>query len=88
LVLHQAWQTLRELINLTGLYTKVRPHIHLSLNKHGRPKLTMRTSIMKKNRTNYYRYNRTKAKINPCVRMLVLGFKIIRIHDIIPGFLI
>jgi hypothetical protein len=34
LVLHQARQTLREFINLTGLYiyTKVRPHIHLSLN--------------------------------------------------------
>jgi hypothetical protein len=32
LVLHQARQTLRELINLTGLY-KVRPHFHLSLNK-------------------------------------------------------
>jgi hypothetical protein len=35
----------RELINLTGLYTKIRPHIHLSLNKHGRPKLTQRTNI-------------------------------------------
>jgi hypothetical protein len=45
LVLHQAWQTLREFINLTGLYTKVRPHIHLSLNKHGRPNLTQRTNI-------------------------------------------
>jgi hypothetical protein len=30
---------------------------------------------MKKNRTNYYRYNRIKAKINSSVRMLVLGFK-------------
>jgi hypothetical protein len=38
-------------------------------------KLTKRTNIMKKNRTNYYRYNRIKAKINPRVRMLVLGFK-------------
>jgi hypothetical protein len=37
-------------------------------------KLTQRTNIMKKNRTNYYRYNRNKAKINPRVRMLVLGF--------------
>jgi hypothetical protein len=55
----------RELINLTGLYTKVRPHIHLLLNKHGRPKMTQRTNIMKKNRINYYRYNRIKAKINP-----------------------
>jgi hypothetical protein len=36
LVLHQARQTLRELINLTGLYTKVRPYVHLLLNKHGR----------------------------------------------------
>jgi hypothetical protein len=45
MVLHQAWQTLREFINLTGLYTKVRPHIHLSLNKHGRSKLTQRTNI-------------------------------------------
>jgi hypothetical protein len=27
---------------------------------------------MKKNKTNYYRYNRIKAKINPQVRMLVL----------------
>jgi hypothetical protein len=43
--LHQARQTPRELINLTGLYTKVRPHIHLSLNKHGRPKLTQRMNI-------------------------------------------
>jgi hypothetical protein len=58
LVLHQARQalrelinltglytTLRELINLTGLYTKVRPHIHLSLNKHGRLNLKQRTNI-------------------------------------------
>jgi RNA:NAD 2'-phosphotransferase (TPT1/KptA family) len=30
-VLHQTRQTLRELINLSGLYTKVRPYIHLSL---------------------------------------------------------
>jgi hypothetical protein len=30
---------------------------------------------MKNNRTNYYRYNRIKTKINPRVRMLVLGFK-------------
>jgi hypothetical protein len=37
-------------------------------------KLTQRTNIMKKNRTNYYRYNRINAKINPSVRMLVLGF--------------
>jgi hypothetical protein len=28
LVLHQARQTLRELIKLIGLYTKVRPHVH------------------------------------------------------------
>jgi hypothetical protein len=45
LVLHQARQTLREFINLTGLYTKLMPHIHLSLNKHGWPNLTQRTNI-------------------------------------------
>jgi hypothetical protein len=38
-------QTLRELINLTGLYTKVKPHIHLSLNKHGQLYLKQRTNI-------------------------------------------
>jgi hypothetical protein len=57
-------ETLREFTNLAGLYTKVRPHIHLSLNKHGQPKLTQRTNIMKKNRTNYYRYNRIKHEGN------------------------
>jgi hypothetical protein len=30
---------------------------------------------MKQKRANYYRYNRIQAKINPRVRMLVLGFK-------------
>jgi hypothetical protein len=30
---------------------------------------------MKKNRTNYNRYKRIKAKTNPGVRMLVLGPK-------------
>jgi hypothetical protein len=91
LVLHQARQTLRELIKLTGLYTKVRPHVHLSLNKHGRPKLinssklTQRTNIIKMIRRNYYRYNRIKAKINPWVRMLVLGFKkIIIFRSLLP----
>jgi hypothetical protein len=63
----QTWSFIRhgKLINLTGLYTKVRPHIHLSLNKLGRPKLTQNEHKIKKNRTNYYRYNRIKAKINP-----------------------
>jgi outer membrane protein W len=37
--------------------------------------MTQRTNIkMTKNKTNYYRQNRIKAKINPWVRMLVLGF--------------
>jgi hypothetical protein len=45
LVLHQARQTLRELINLNGLYTKVRPRIHLSLNNHGRLNLKQRMNI-------------------------------------------
>jgi hypothetical protein len=43
LILHQTRQTQRELINLIGLYSNVRPRIHLSLNKHGRPNLTERT---------------------------------------------
>jgi hypothetical protein len=42
----------------------IKYYIHLSLNKHGWPNLTQNEHKMKKNRTNYYRYNRIKAKMS------------------------
>jgi hypothetical protein len=63
LVLHQARQTLREFIKLTSLYTKVRPHVHLSLNKHGRPKLK-RTEPT----TKYFPLVRKTQRIEPTTK--------------------
>jgi hypothetical protein len=49
---------------------KVRPHIHLSLNKHGRLNLRQTTNLNAKEQRSKLLF---KAKINCWVRMLLLG---------------